>query len=96
MMHYKLLNSVNVTIWSWNEDRCYLLVPGLKHEIVWANVGIRIKQNENVFWVVIDRKLNFNEYILPVSKKPCTRVPAIVRLFFSKFWAMKNINEIVY
>lgn len=84
-MEYKQLNGVNVTIWSLNEDRCHLLVPGHKQEIVWANVRIRIKHKENVFWVVIDRKLNFNEYIMPVCKKACTRIPTIARFFSPNF-----------
>ena len=50
-----------------NEDQCHLLVSGHKHESVWAKIGeMKIWENnkQKLLGVIIDRNLNFGEYVL--------------------------------
>ena len=50
-----------------NEDQCHFLVSGHKHESVWAKIGeMKIWENnkQKLLGVIIDRNLNFGEYVL--------------------------------
>ena len=55
-----------------NQDRCHLLVSGHKHETVWAKIGKRkiLESNkQKLLGVIIDRNLNFDEYVFDLYKK---------------------------
>ena len=55
-----------------NQDRCHLLVSGHKHETVWAKIGKRkiLESNkQKLLGVIIDRNLNFDEYVFDLHKK---------------------------
>ena len=55
-----------------NQNKCYLLVSGHKHETIWAKIGetkIWESNKQKLLGVVIDRNLNFDEYILDYIKK---------------------------
>ena len=55
-----------------NQDKCHLLVSGHKHEIIWAKIDetkIWESNKQKLLGVVIDRNLNFDEYVLDLSKK---------------------------
>ena len=49
-----------------NQDKCHLLVSRHKHENIWARIGeakIWESSKQKLLGVVIDRDLNFNEYV---------------------------------
>ena len=55
-----------------NQDKCYLLVSGHKHETVWAKIGetkILESNKQKLLGFVIDRNLNFDEYVFDLCKK---------------------------
>ena len=55
-----------------NQDKCHLLVFGHKHETVWAKIGemkIWEYNKQKLLGVVIDRNLNFDEYLFDLCKK---------------------------
>ena len=55
-----------------NQDKCHLLVSGHKHETVWAKIGetkIWESNKQKLLGVVIDRNLNFDEYVFDLYKK---------------------------
>ena len=55
-----------------NQDQCHLLVSGHKHESVWAKIGemkIRESNKQKLLGVVIDRNLNFGEYVFDNVRK---------------------------
>ena len=55
-----------------NQDKCHLLVFGHKHETVWAKIGemkIWEYNKQKLLGVVIDRNLNFAEYLFDLCKK---------------------------
>ena len=55
-----------------NQDKCHLLVSGHKHETVWAKIGKRkiLESNkQKLLGVIIDRNLNFDEYVFDLYKK---------------------------
>ena len=54
-----------------NQDKCHLLVSGHKHETVLAKIGekkIWESNKQKMFGVVIDRNLNFDEYVFDLRK----------------------------
>ena len=56
-----------------NEDKCHLLIGSYKHKTLWANVGrskILESQSEKPFGIVIERNLNFKDYVLSICNKP--------------------------
>ena len=56
-----------------NRDKCYLVVSGHKYEYVFASVGQSIIwkiKNQKVLGFIIDRKLNFNDYVASICNKP--------------------------
>ena len=53
-----------------NQDKCYLLVSGYKHENIWARIGeveIWESSKQKILGVVIDRHLSFNMFPLSVK-----------------------------
>ena len=62
-----------------NQDKCHLLVSGHKHENIWAKIGkmkIWKSNKQKLLSVVIDRNLNFDEYVFDAKKlvKNCLSV----------------------
>ena len=58
-----------------NLDKCHLLVSGHKLETVWANIGgtkIWESNKQKLLDVIIDRNLNFDEYVFHLCKKAGT------------------------
>ena len=54
-----------------NQDKCHLLVSGHKHENIWAKIGemkIWKSNKQKLLSVVIDRNLNFDEYVFDAKK----------------------------
>ena len=55
-----------------NEDKCYFILSGYKHEIMFANIGERRiweKGQQKLLGVTIDKNLNFKEHTLKQCKK---------------------------
>ena len=55
-----------------NQEKCHLLVSGNKFENVWAKIGrakIWESPKQKLLGVVIDRNLNFNEYVSSLFRK---------------------------
>ena len=55
-----------------NNNKCHLLLPGYKHEVMWANIGqsqIWESMEQKLLGVIIDRDMRFDEYILIQWKK---------------------------
>ena len=55
-----------------NQDMCHLLVSGHKHETVWAKIGetkILESNKQRLLRAVIDKNLNFDEYVFDLYKK---------------------------
>ena len=54
-----------------NQDKCHLLVSGHKHENIWSKIGemkIWKSNKQKLLSVVIDRNLNFDEYVFDAKK----------------------------
>ena len=55
-----------------NEEKCYILKSGHKHELLWANIGwskILESEKQKLLGFVRDWNLHFDEYILSQCKK---------------------------
>ena len=55
-----------------NQDKCDLIVSGHKYENVFASVDQSIiweNKNQKLFGIIMNRKLNFNDYITSIWKK---------------------------
>ena len=66
-----------------NEDKCHLLVAGHRHETLWANIGdtwIWESKNEKLLGVVIDRNLDFDDYVFTLCKKAGKKSSALSRI----------------
>ena len=66
-----------------NQDKCHLLVSGHKHETVWAKIGetkIWESNKQKFLGVVIDRNLNFDEYVFDLCKKAGRKLSVLARL----------------
>ena len=68
-----------------NQDKCSLLVSGHKHETVWAKVGEtkicnKASNKQKLLGVVIDRNLNFDEYVFDSCKKTDRKLSVLARL----------------
>ena len=69
-----------------NQDKCHFLFSGHKYETLFVNVGetrIWESKQQNIFGVLIDRDLKFDEHVLPQSKKAGKKLTALIRI--SKF-----------
>ena len=80
-----------------NQDKCHLLVSGRKHETLWANkIGetkIWESNKQKLFGVVIDRNLNFDEYVFDLCKKAGRKLSVLARLSnYTSFEKRKNIT----
>ena len=56
-----------------NQGKCHLIVSGHKYENEFVSVGQLIiweTESRKLLGNVIDRKLNFNDYVTSISKKP--------------------------
>ena len=74
-----------------NQEKCQLLVSGNKFENVWAKVGrakIWESPKQKLLVVVIDRNLNFNEYVSSLCRKAGKKLSALARL--SHFMSLKQ------
>ena len=74
-----------------NEDKCYLLISGFKHEVLWADIGgkrIWESTENKLFGLHIDRDLKFTSHV----SKPCTKagqkLTAISRI--AKFMSLEK------
>ena len=66
-----------------NQHKCHLLVSGYKHENIWAQIGeVKIWESlkQKLLEVVIDRDLNFNEYVSYLCKKAGRKRSILSRL----------------
>ena len=66
-----------------NLDKCHLLVSGHKHETVWAKTGgtkIWESNKQKLLGVIIDRNLNFDEYVFDLCKKAGRKLSVLARL----------------
>ena len=66
-----------------NQGKCHLLVSGHKHETVWAKIGetkIWKSNKQKLLSVVIDRNLNFDEYVFDLCKKAGRKLSVLARL----------------
>ena len=54
------------------QDNCHLLVSGHNHETFWPKIGeakVWESNKPKLLGVVIDRNLNFDEYVFDLCKK---------------------------
>ena len=68
-----------------NEDKCSLIVSGHKHEQVWAMIGdskIWESNKSKLLGIVIDRQLNFDDYVFSLCKKAGRKLSALSRLSY--------------
>ena len=66
-----------------NQDKCHLLVSGHKHETVQAKRGetkIWESNKQKLLCVVLDRNLNFDEYVFDLCKKAGRKLSVLTRL----------------
>ena len=66
-----------------NEEKCYLLISGHKHELLWANISrseIWGREKQKLLGIVIDWNLHFDEYILSQCKKAGRKLSVLVRI----------------
>ena len=66
-----------------NQDKCHLLVSGYKRENIWERIGeVKIWEGskQKLLGVVIDRDLNFNEYVSSLCKKAGRKLSVLSRL----------------
>ena len=66
-----------------NQDKFHLLVSGHKHETVWAKIGetkIWESNKQKLLCVVLDRNLNFDEYVYNLCKKADRKLSVLARL----------------
>ena len=50
-----------------NEDKCHLIISGHKSETIWGKLGqtkIWESKNQKLLGFIIDRQLNFDEYLM--------------------------------
>ena len=65
-----------------NQGKCHLLVSGHRHETVWVKIGetkIWESNKQKLLGVVIDRNLNFNEYVFNLCKKADRKLSVLAR-----------------
>ena len=66
-----------------NQDKYHLIISGHKSEAIWANIGqtkIWESKNQKLLGVIIDRQLNFDEYLISLYKKARKKLSALARL----------------
>ena len=66
-----------------NQGKCHLLVSGHKHETVWARIGetkIWESNNQRQLCVVIDRRLDVDEYVCDLCKEASRKLSVLSRL----------------
>ena len=66
-----------------NQDKCHIIISGHKSEAIWAKIGqtkIWERKNQNLLGVIIDRQLNFDEYLVSPCKKAEKKLSALTRL----------------
>ena len=66
-----------------NTGKCFLIVPGYKHEQVWANIGKELIWESNdvkLFGVNIDGDLKFDKHVLKLCSKSNQKSSALSRI----------------
>ena len=66
-----------------NQDKCHLIISGHKSEAIWAKIGQRKiweSKNQKLLGVIIDCQLNFDEYLISLSKKAGKKLSTLARL----------------
>ena len=66
-----------------NGDKYHLVVAGHRYETLWATVGeanIWESNNEKLIGLVIDRNLNFYDYVFILCKKAGRKLSALARI----------------
>ena len=84
-----------------NKEKCHLLIPGHKHELLWANIGWSKTWEygkQKLLGIVIHRNLRFDEYILSQCKKSGRKLSVLVRICISLVIALlhERALKIVY
>ena len=82
-----------------HKDKCHLLVSGYKHENIWARTGeVKIWESskQKLLGAVIDRDLNFNEYVSSLCKKAGRNLSVLSKLSnLMSFQQRRLLMEIV-
>ena len=63
-----------------NEDTCHLFISAYKSETIRAKIGqtkIRESRNQKLLGVIIDRQINFDEYLISLYKKTGVKLSAL-------------------
>ena len=80
----RLEHDANLVIeWLDCMNRCNLNISGQKSETIWAKIGqtkIWESKNQKLLEVIIDRQLNFDEYLISLFKKAGKKLSALARL----------------
>ena len=82
-----------------NQEKCHLLVSGNKFENVWAKIGrakIWESPKQKLLGVVIDRNLNFNDYVSSLCRKAGKKLSALARLSHFVSLKQEDFDEILY
>ena len=83
-----------------NEDKCHLIISGHKSEAMFAKIGqtkIWESKKQKLLGLIIDRQLNFDEFLISLCKKCCKKVKRfskIGKLF--KLRTKETFNEKFY
>ena len=62
-----------------NKDKCHLIISGHQSEAICAKIGqtkIWESKNQKLLGVIIDRQLNFDEYLISLCKKAGKKLSA--------------------
>ena len=77
-----------------NEGKCHHLVAGHRYESLWAKIGetrIWESKNEKLLGLIIDRNLNFDNYVITSCKKADRKLSALSRISnYMSFEKKKN------
>ena len=66
-----------------NIHNCHWQIAAHKHDTVWANVGcFKFCENhsQKLVVVIIDKHLNFNDYVLSIYKTAGRKLSVLVRI----------------
>ena len=75
-------------------DKCHLLVSGHKHETLWDKIGeakIWESNKQRLLGIVIDRNLNFDEYVSDLCKNASRKLSVLARLSNYMRFEKRNI-----
>ena len=77
-----------------NQEKCHLLVPGYKHENIFANIGqsqIWESSKEKLLGLDIDKDLKFNDYVFCLCKKAGQKLSVLKRVSYQMKFKQRKV-----